>query len=160
MVSAWLLPEHIADVLPARARHVERMRRSLLDVAGHYGFELVIPPLLEHLESLLSGTGRELDLRTFKFAGLSQAPSGGPGRQACDGTCDHARRLPWSARTDSESEAAGTRGHPARGPRPVWGTRKGRTHSGSPGCRYRARRSAAALAGQHLPCTALDSEPQ
>jgi len=68
MVSAWLLPEHIADVLPARARHVERMRRSLLDVAGHYGFELVIPPLLEHLESLLSGTGRELDLRTFKFA--------------------------------------------------------------------------------------------
>ena len=67
MVSAWLLPEHIADVLPARARHVERMRRSLLDVAGHYGFELVIPPLLEHLESLLSGTGRELDLRTFKL---------------------------------------------------------------------------------------------
>jgi ATP phosphoribosyltransferase regulatory subunit len=67
MVSAWLLPEHIADVLPARARHVERMRRSLLDVAGHYGFELVIPPLVEHLDSLLSGTGRELDLRTFKL---------------------------------------------------------------------------------------------
>lgn len=67
MVSAWLLPEHIADVLPARARHVERMRRSLLDVAAHYGFELVIPPLVEHLDSLLSGTGRELDLRTFKL---------------------------------------------------------------------------------------------
>ncbi|MDL2336613.1 MAG: ATP phosphoribosyltransferase regulatory subunit [Pseudomonadota bacterium] len=67
MVSAWLLPEHIADVLPAQARQVERMRRTLLDVAGGYGYELVIPPLLEHLESLLSGTGRELDLRTFKL---------------------------------------------------------------------------------------------
>ncbi len=67
MVSAWLLPEHIADVLPAQARQVERMRRTLLDVAGGYGYELVIPPLVEHLESLLSGTGRELDLRTFKL---------------------------------------------------------------------------------------------
>ena len=67
MVSAWLLPEHIADVLPAQARQVERMRRTLLDVASGYGYELVIPPLVEHLESLLSGTGRELDLRTFKL---------------------------------------------------------------------------------------------
>ncbi|MBX9716981.1 MAG: ATP phosphoribosyltransferase regulatory subunit [Burkholderiaceae bacterium] len=67
MVSAWLLPEHIADVLPAQARQVERMRRTLLDVAGGYGYELVIPPLVEHLDSLLSGTGRELDLRTFKL---------------------------------------------------------------------------------------------
>jgi len=67
MVSAWLLPEHIADVLPAQARQVEHMRRTLLDVAGGYGYELVIPPLVEHLESLLSGTGRELDLRTFKL---------------------------------------------------------------------------------------------
>jgi ATP phosphoribosyltransferase regulatory subunit len=67
MMSAWLLPEHIADVLPAQARQVERMRRNLLDVAGSYGYELVIPPLLEHLESLLSGTGRELDLLTFKL---------------------------------------------------------------------------------------------
>ncbi|MBP6268971.1 MAG: ATP phosphoribosyltransferase regulatory subunit [Rhizobacter sp.] len=66
-MSAWLLPEHIADVLPAQARQVERMRRTLLDVAGGYGYELVIPPLIEHLESLLSGTGRELDLRTFKL---------------------------------------------------------------------------------------------
>ena len=67
MSSAWLLPEHIADVLPAQARHIEELRRSLLDVARGYGFELVIPPLLEHLESLLSGTGRELDLKTFKL---------------------------------------------------------------------------------------------
>ncbi len=67
MSSAWLLPEHIADVLPAQARRVEALRRLVLQAAGTYGFELVIPPLLEHLESLLSGTGRELDLRTFKL---------------------------------------------------------------------------------------------
>ena len=67
MLSAWLLPEHIADVLPAQARRVEHLRRALLDRALAYGFELVMPPLLEHLESLLSGTGRELDLKTFKL---------------------------------------------------------------------------------------------
>jgi len=67
MVSAWLLPEHIADVLPAQARQVERMRRTLLDVAGGYGYELVIPPLIEHLESLLSSTNKKLDLHTFKL---------------------------------------------------------------------------------------------
>ncbi len=67
MSSAWLLPEHIADVLPAQARRIEDLRRSLLDRARGYGFELVMPPLLEHLESLLSGTGHELDLKTFKL---------------------------------------------------------------------------------------------
>jgi ATP phosphoribosyltransferase regulatory subunit len=67
MSSAWLLPEHIADVLPAQARRVEELRRSLLDRARGYGFELVMPPLLEHLDSLLTGTGHELDLRTFKL---------------------------------------------------------------------------------------------
>ena len=67
MSSAWLLPEHIADVLPAQARHIEELRRGLLDVARGYGCELVMPPLLEHIESLLSGTGRALDLKTFKL---------------------------------------------------------------------------------------------
>ena len=67
MSSAWLLPEHVADVLPAQARHIEELRRGLLDVARSYGCELVMPPLLEHLESLLSGSGRELDLNTFKL---------------------------------------------------------------------------------------------
>ena len=67
MSSAWLLPEHIADVLPARARHIEALRRGLLDTAAGYGFELVIPPLLEHIESLLSGTGHALDLQTWKL---------------------------------------------------------------------------------------------
>ena len=67
MSSAWLLPEHIADVLPAQARHIEELRRGLTDVARSYGCELVMPPLLEHIESLLSGTGRALDLKTFKL---------------------------------------------------------------------------------------------
>ena len=49
MSSAWLLPEHIADVLPSEARRIEELRRSLLDRARGYGFELVMPPLLEHL---------------------------------------------------------------------------------------------------------------
>jgi ATP phosphoribosyltransferase regulatory subunit len=67
MSSAWLLPEHIADVLPAEARRIEELRRLWLDRARSYGFELVMPPMLEYLDSLLSGTGRELDLRTFKL---------------------------------------------------------------------------------------------
>ena len=71
MSSAWLLPEHIADVLPSAARHIEALRRSLLDGARSYGFELVIPPMLEHIESLLSGTGHELDLKTFKLVDQS-----------------------------------------------------------------------------------------
>ena len=67
MSSAWLLPEHIADVLPARARQIESLRRGLLDAASGFGFELVIPPMLEHIESLLSGPGHALDLQTFKL---------------------------------------------------------------------------------------------
>ena len=67
MSSAWLLPEHIADVLPAEARRIEDLRRSLLQMARSYGFEQVMPPLLEHLESLLTGTGEALDLQTFKL---------------------------------------------------------------------------------------------
>ena len=66
-MSAWVLPDHIADVLPSEARHIEELRRDLLDMARCYGFELVMPPLLEHLESLLTGTGKALDLQTFKL---------------------------------------------------------------------------------------------
>ncbi|WP_333843093.1 ATP phosphoribosyltransferase regulatory subunit [Limnohabitans sp.] len=66
-MSAWVLPDHIADVLPSEARHIEELRRLYLDTARSYGYELVMPPLLEHLESLLSGTGRALDLQTFKL---------------------------------------------------------------------------------------------
>ncbi len=67
MTRAWLLPEQIADVLPSQARRVEELRRTLIDRARGYGFELVQPPLVEHLESLLTGTGAALDLRTFKL---------------------------------------------------------------------------------------------
>ncbi|MEY4755369.1 MAG: hypothetical protein RJA34_267, partial [Pseudomonadota bacterium] len=66
-MSAWVLPDHIADVLPSEARHIEELRRDLLDMARRYGYELVMPPLLEHLESLLTGTGEALDLQTFKL---------------------------------------------------------------------------------------------
>jgi len=66
-MSAWLLPDHIADVLPSEARHIEELRRRLLDTARGYGCELVMPPLLEYLESLLTGTGEALDLQTFKL---------------------------------------------------------------------------------------------
>ncbi|MCL1961745.1 MAG: ATP phosphoribosyltransferase regulatory subunit [Desulfovibrionaceae bacterium] len=66
-MSAWLLPDHIADVLPSEARHIERLRRELLDTAQGYGCELVIPPLIEHLDSLLTGAGEALGLQTFKL---------------------------------------------------------------------------------------------
>ncbi|WP_342132618.1 ATP phosphoribosyltransferase regulatory subunit [Hydrogenophaga sp. OTU3427] len=66
-MSAWVLPDQIADVLPSEARHIEELRRSLLDTASGYGYELVMPPLLEHLESLLTGTGEALGLQTFKL---------------------------------------------------------------------------------------------
>ncbi|NMM28840.1 MAG: ATP phosphoribosyltransferase regulatory subunit [Glaciimonas sp.] len=63
----WLLPEYIADVLPSEARKIEELRRSLLDNFRLYGYELVIPPLLEYIESLLSGAGQSMNLRTFKL---------------------------------------------------------------------------------------------
>lgn len=66
-LSAWVLPDHIADVLPSEARHIEELRRGLLDTARGYGYELVMPPLVEHLDSLLTGTGEALDLLTFKL---------------------------------------------------------------------------------------------
>lgn len=63
----WLLPENISDVLPLEARRVEELRRALLDLYRSYGYELVIPPLIEYLDSLLTGTGSDLDLRMFKL---------------------------------------------------------------------------------------------
>lgn len=63
----WLLPEGIEELLPAQAEHVERLRRELLDLFHAWGYELVIPPLIEYIESLLIGTGTDLDLQTFKL---------------------------------------------------------------------------------------------
>ncbi len=62
----WLLPEAIEDVLPAEAARVEALRRTLLDHVRTHGYRLVQPPLVEYLDSLLTGTGRDLDLLTFK----------------------------------------------------------------------------------------------
>lgn len=66
-LSTWLLPENIADVLPSEARKLEELRRRVLDRFRCYGYELVMPPMLEYLESLLTGSDSELDLRTFKL---------------------------------------------------------------------------------------------
>jgi ATP phosphoribosyltransferase regulatory subunit len=66
-VRRWLLPEYIEDILPAEAARVERLRRRILDLFHANGYQLVIPPLLEYLESLLTGTGHDLDLKTFKL---------------------------------------------------------------------------------------------
>ena len=63
----WLLPEHIEDVLPAEAEALERLRRQLVDHLMASGYRLVQPPLIEHLESLLTGSARDLDLQTFKI---------------------------------------------------------------------------------------------
>lgn len=66
-MARWLLPEGISDVLPGEARFLERLRRAALDLYRGYGYELVVPPLLEYTESLLTGVGADLDLRTFKL---------------------------------------------------------------------------------------------
>ncbi len=63
----WLLPENIADVLPSEARKIEEMRRRMLDNFRSYGYELVMPPMLEYLDSLLTGAGQDTNLRTFKL---------------------------------------------------------------------------------------------
>ncbi len=63
----WLLPEYIEDILPGEARRIERLRRCILDDFAVHGYELVMPPLLEYVDSLLTGTGHDLDLQTFKL---------------------------------------------------------------------------------------------
>jgi len=67
MMRNWLLPEYIEDILPPDARRVEELRRVILDLFYVNGYQLVIPPLIEYIESLLTGTGRDMDLKTFKL---------------------------------------------------------------------------------------------
>lgn len=62
----WLLPEYVEDVLPSEALRIEKMRRRILDVLLVHGYQFVIPPLLEYVESLLSGSGSDMDLHMFK----------------------------------------------------------------------------------------------
>ena len=63
----WLLPENIADVLPSEARKIEELRRVLLDNFRLFGYELVMPPMLEYLDSLVPVPDHEMDLRLFKL---------------------------------------------------------------------------------------------
>lgn len=62
----WLLPEYVEDILPVEAFHIEIMRRQVIDLLLVHGYQQVIPPLLEYVESLLSGSGSDMDLQTFK----------------------------------------------------------------------------------------------
>ena len=66
-MTRWALPEYIADVLPVEAARVEVLRRALLDAFRAHGYELVMPPLLEYVDSLMTGTGHDMELRTFKL---------------------------------------------------------------------------------------------
>ncbi len=66
-MTAWLLPENVEDVLPPQAWRMEDMRRALLDLFRDRGYQLVIPPLMEYLDSLLTGVGADLDIKTFKL---------------------------------------------------------------------------------------------
>jgi ATP phosphoribosyltransferase regulatory subunit len=66
-MSTWLLPESLADILPAEARRIEELRRTLLDLYRTYGYELVAPPLVEYLDSLLATGDSSLSLRTCKL---------------------------------------------------------------------------------------------
>ena len=67
MTDRWLLPEGIEEVLPEQAKRLEQLRRQLLDTYESWGYDLVMPPFIEYLESLLTGTGNDLDLQTFKL---------------------------------------------------------------------------------------------
>ncbi len=70
IVDRWLLPDGVEDVLPPQARRLEEVRRRFLDLFESWGYDYVIPPMIEYLESLLTGTGRDLDLKTFKLVDL------------------------------------------------------------------------------------------
>ena len=63
----WLLPEGMEELVPPESQRLERMRRSLLDLFSRWGYEIVTPPFIEYLESLLTGTGEDLELHTFKL---------------------------------------------------------------------------------------------
>ena len=66
--NAWVLPDQISDVLPRQARTLEALRRGLLDLFKRYGYELVLPPLVEYTDALLDDEDDDLNLRTVKWA--------------------------------------------------------------------------------------------
>ena len=67
LADRWLLPDGVKEILPPKARQVEVLRRRLLDLYDNWGYEQVMPPLVEHLDSLLTGVGRDLDTKTYKL---------------------------------------------------------------------------------------------
>ncbi|MCJ8339233.1 MAG: ATP phosphoribosyltransferase regulatory subunit [Pseudomonadales bacterium] len=67
LAERWLLPDGVKEILPPQARQVEMLRRRLLDLYDNWGYEQVMPPLVEHLESLLTGVGKDLDINTYKL---------------------------------------------------------------------------------------------
>ncbi|MGY8815887.1 MAG: ATP phosphoribosyltransferase regulatory subunit, partial [Gammaproteobacteria bacterium] len=64
---SWVLPEGIEEVLPPRAYDMDLLYRKIVDQFDSWGYDLVMPPLIEYLDSLLTGTGEDLDLKTFKI---------------------------------------------------------------------------------------------
>ena len=64
---SWLLPEGISELLPEQAAHLECLRSDLLKTFACWGYQLVIPPFVDYLDSLLTGSGHDLDLQTFKL---------------------------------------------------------------------------------------------
>ena len=67
MRNNWLLPDHIADMLPRQTRVLEQMRTRTLELMRSHGFEVIRPPMFEFLDSLITGTGNKLDRQTIKF---------------------------------------------------------------------------------------------
>jgi len=67
MTNRWLLPENLADILPTQALQVEELRRVILDLFQSFGYQLVIPPMLEYVESLLTAAGSDMSLQIFKL---------------------------------------------------------------------------------------------
>lgn len=63
----WVLPQGIEEALPQQAQRLESLRRELLDLYSSWGYELVMPPFIDHIESLITGTGQDLNLQTFKL---------------------------------------------------------------------------------------------
>ncbi len=67
IINRWLLPEGVEEILPPKAMQLEHLCRTIIDLLSTWGYEFVIPPMIEYLESLLTGTGEDLDLQTFKL---------------------------------------------------------------------------------------------
>jgi len=63
----WILPEGIEEILPPRAEQLDKLCREIIDLYSTWGYQLVIPPMIEYMDSLLTGTGKDLDLQIFKL---------------------------------------------------------------------------------------------